>query len=74
MPSHKPHLKKFTQNMRSQSFNTLSRHLRCETVDTPDDQIAVFGPESEECLYLCRLLLADARPVWLSQTWLPMEG
>ena len=34
----------------------------------------MFGPQSEECLYLCRLLLADDRPVGLSQTWLPTEA
>lgn len=74
LPAHRPLLTSFTENMRAQGFKPLRRVLRCETVPMPDDQISVFGPQSEECLYLSRLLLADDQPVGLSETWLPSEA
>lgn len=73
-PTHKPLLTSFTQNMRAQGFRPLRRVLRSETVPTPDDQASVFGSQTLECQYLCRLLLADDRPVGISETWLPREA
>jgi GntR family transcriptional regulator len=72
-PTHQPLLTSFTENMRAQGFRPLRRVLVSETVPTPEEHADVFGPETVECQYLCRILLADDRPVGISQTWLPSQ-
>jgi GntR family transcriptional regulator len=72
-PTHQPLLTSFTENMRAQGFRPLRRVLVSETVPMPEEHAGIFGPETIECQYLCRILLADDRPVGISQTWLPRE-
>lgn len=72
-PTHQPLLTSFTENMRAQGFRPRRRVLVSETVPMPEEHADVFGPETVKCQYLCRILLADDRPVGISQTWLPRE-
>ena len=73
-PTHLPMLTSFTENMRAQGFRPLRRVLRSAVVPTPEEHAGVFGPQTRECQYVCRILLADERPVGVSQTWLPREA
>lgn len=73
-PTHQPLLTSFTENMRAQGFRPLRRVLTSETVPTPEEHASVFGQQTRECQYICRILLADDQPVGISQTWLPREA
>lgn len=73
MPSHKPLLTSFSQNMSAQGYRPRREVLSSEIVLMPDHVAAVFGGNQTECLYLCRLLLADDRPIGVSQTWIPRD-
>jgi GntR family transcriptional regulator len=73
-PTHQPMLTSFTENMRAQGFRPQRRVLNSEIVPTPEEQRGIFGPDNRECQYIRRLLLADDRPVGISETWLPREA
>lgn len=72
-PTHQPLLTSFTENMRAQGFRPRRQVLVSETVSTPDEQVGLFGDQTPQCQYICRILLADDEPVGISNTWLPLE-
>ena len=72
-PTHQPMLTSFTENMNAQGFRPQRRVLVSELIPTPEEHVGVFDEQTPECQYICRILLADDRPVGISQTWLPRE-
>jgi len=73
-PTHQPMLTSFTENMRAQGFRPQRRVLSSGVVPAGEAQQAFFGQDIRECHYIRRLLLADDRPVGISETWLPREA
>lgn len=73
-PTHQPLLTSFTENMRAQGIRPSRHVLTSETAEAPDEHAEIFGAPTVECQYICRILLADDRPVGISQTWIPREA
>lgn len=72
-PTHQSLLTSFTENMRAQGFNPRRHVLRSETVPTTELVEGELNVGAGQSQYILRLLLADERPVGLSETWLPVE-
>jgi len=73
--SHVPRLTSFTQNMLSQGHVPSLRMLDSARVEAP---LSVPLVRDEDgfggmCRFLRRLLLADARPIGVSNTWIPLS-
>lgn len=73
-PTHQSLLTSFTENMRAQGYTPERRLLRSETVATPPVLRDEPGFTAAECQFILRLLLADLRPIGVSQTWLPVDA
>lgn len=72
--SHVPRLTSFTQNMLAQGHVPGRKLLKSDRVDGPLSP-ALAAPDDKfdgRCRYLRRLLLADGRPIGVSDTWLPL--
>lgn len=72
-PSHKSLLTSFTQNMRAQGYEPQRLLLSSEVLATPEEVERESGIYGGSCQFIRRLLLADRRPIALSETWLPVE-
>lgn len=73
-PTHQSLLTSFTENMTAQGYIPQRRLLRSETVQTPSALREEPGFSAEHCQFVLRLLLADLRPIGVSQTWLPVDA
>lgn len=72
-PKHQSLLTSFTQNMKAQGYVPQRRLLRSEVVDCPPTMHVESSKSTGECQFIHRLLLADGRPIAVSETWLPVE-
>ena len=72
-PTHHSLLTSFTQNMTAQGYTPERRLLRSGTVPTPPDLLEQAGFTADRCQFVLRLLLADQRPLAVSETWLPVD-
>lgn len=73
-PTHQSLLTSFTENMHAQGYTPERRLLRSETVETPAVLRDEPGFTSDRCQFVLRLLLADLRPIGVSETWLPVDA
>lgn len=73
-PAHQSQLTSFTENMRAQGYSPERQLLRTETVPTPSALLDEPGFTADGCQFLLRLLLADSRPIGVSETWLPVDA
>jgi GntR family transcriptional regulator len=73
-PTHQSLLTSFTENMHAQGYTPERRLLRSETVATPSQLRDEPGFTSDTCQFVLRLLLADLRPIGVSETWLPVDA
>lgn len=73
-PTHQSLLTSFTENMHAQGYTPERRLLRSETVATPSVLRDEPGFTSDRCQFVLRLLLADLRPIGVSETWLPVDA
>ena len=71
-----PRLTSFSETMERQGYTpsrrVIARHEREATLEVAADLL--LTPGAATCLFVHRLLLADEKPVGLSETWLPVAA